>query len=352
MSASLRSDGLASEAVPPGFSANEAIVPRNDPETYYTLELYYEYLPPWSIETVGSLLRERDPSVRINGRSTSTTFLFEFPSHRIHARGGDGNAHNGTGGGMGGGMGGPNETTSLCCLARSAAPPDPERLWEPLRQTWGWTGAGEALARCRGSVLLTDLVPPNGTINPLERVKLLQSVLVSLLDASQVGMPAPLAIHWVPAKQFVSPEEFLAVYRTSNGFVGIPGPINVRVLPEETEEAEESEESKPFKDKKNTENTKNTEGEKDVPSRVRLDTLGLAALGFADFQMDATGLPVSEAVRVLYNTALYVLERGAVIRDGHTIPGLTAQQKWPCRMDVSWMAPRRTVLTIEPKSNE
>ncbi|MDO4557536.1 MAG: DUF4261 domain-containing protein [Planctomycetia bacterium] len=325
-----RSDGLPREAIPEGVSTEEAIVPRNPPEIHYSLELYYERLPPWSIATVGTLLRRHDPSVRIDGRSTPTTFLFEYPDRRISPR--EKNDHGGT--------------TSICCLARSAAPPDPQRLWEPLRQTWGWAGAGEALARCRGSVLITDLVPPNGTIDPVERIRLIQGVLGTILDATDVGMPAPLAIHWVPAGHFVSPEEFLPTYRSSNGFVGIPGSINVRVLPEDLV----NEPSTAMNEKTGTPRTEEPRTgttSSDTP-RVRLDTLGLAALGFADFQVDATGLPVSEVVRVLYNTSLYVLERGAVIRDGHTIPGITPDQKWPCRVDVSWMTPRRTVLTIEP----
>lgn len=295
-------------------------VPKNPPTVHYALELYYEHLPNWEIEKVEAALRRRSPSIVRLPRSTDTTFLFEHPDHPI--------------------TGSYGSTASICCLAINRTPPDPERLWSSLEQSWGWNEAGETLARCRGSILLTDLVPPGGTIMPLERLILLQNALVSLIET----VP-PIAIHWTPAQHFIPPQEFLDAYQQAGGFVGVPGVINVRVLPEAlpglAPEAEK---------------TTDSSASNDQTPHIRLDTMGLAPLGFADFQIDATGLPIAQVVRVLYNTALYVLEHGSVIRDGHTIPGLiptgqTQPTHWSCYLDTAWTAPNRTVLTIHPDAS-
>ncbi len=310
-------------------TSREKEVPKNPPTVHYALELYYEHLPNWEIEKVEATLRRRSPSLVRLPQSTDTTFLFEHPDHQI--------------------TGPHGSTASICCLAINRTPPDPERLWHSLEQSWGWNEAGEALARCRGSILLTDLVPPEGTIMPLERLILLQNILVSLIEA----VP-PAAIHWTPAQHFIPPQEFLDAYQQAGGFVGVPGVINVRVLPEAlpglAPEAEKTT-SSDISDT-DTSNTANVTTNDETP-HIRLDTIGLAPLGFADFQIDATGLPIAEVVRVLYNTALYVLEHGAVIRDGHTIPGLipigqTQPAHWSCHLDTAWATPNRTVLTIHP----
>lgn len=55
-----------------------------------------------------------------------------------------------------------------------------------------------------------------------------------------------------------------------------------------------------------------------------------------------------EGRALLYNTAAYVFRHGDVIEDGHTVEGLTPNDKWVCQHEVALAGPEREVLDIAP----
>ena len=79
-----------------------------------------------------------------------------------------------------------------------------------------------------------------------------------------------------------------------------------------------------------------------------MDTLGLGALGLTDLQLHYRELAPGEVAAELYNIAVYLLENGDVIEDGHTVQGFTPEDRWRCRHEMSLMPPRRPVLDINP----
>ena len=167
---------------------------------------------------------------------------------------------------------------------------------------------------------MTDIVPSR--MDHRERLVLLENVLVSLLET----FPAA-AIHWQPTQQFVLPSEFLGAFREAGGLVWLPGPINVRLFHIESEDSAAPRGSQ---------------------QEILMDTLGLSALGLTDLECHFRGLDSCAVSRVLYNTAIYLAERGPVIEDGHTVPGIHRDEKWKCRQTRSLALPDRIVLRLEP----
>ncbi len=79
-----------------------------------------------------------------------------------------------------------------------------------------------------------------------------------------------------------------------------------------------------------------------------MDTLGLSALGLDDLQCHFFGLPPEAVGHHLYQTALYLFDKGPVIRGGHKIRGLTNDEKWLCEMEDSILDPARVVIDLNP----
>jgi uncharacterized protein DUF4261 len=79
-----------------------------------------------------------------------------------------------------------------------------------------------------------------------------------------------------------------------------------------------------------------------------MDTLGLAALGLNDFQIHYRNLDPSAVAGVMESLGRYALEHGDIVENGHTIQGLTADQKWRCQREISMLEPKRAVIDINP----
>ncbi len=84
------------------------------------------------------------------------------------------------------------------------------------------------------------------------------------------------------------------------------------------------------------------------PGTMVMDSLGLHVFGLPDVQCHFRDLDPGEMFRVLFNTAAYLTERGDVIADGETIPGITGTEKWHCRHEAALVGPEREVLDIDP----
>ncbi|MDR2638886.1 MAG: DUF4261 domain-containing protein [Helicobacteraceae bacterium] len=77
-----------------------------------------------------------------------------------------------------------------------------------------------------------------------------------------------------------------------------------------------------------------------------VDTLGLFAFGLADIQYHFRDLGTNAMVGHAFNTALYQFENGEPIKDGNTVEGVTAGEKWSCQYENALIQPARTVLDI------
>jgi hypothetical protein len=274
----------------------------NTPIGQYALELFYRVPPAWSGDSLLAALRRRCPDIAVSPvAAPPSSFVFVHRDHPAEHGGG--------------------RVAVQSAIVSAAQPLGLARREASLAQSWGWPRAAEAAADCAASVLVTDVLATE--LHYLERLVLLENVLVALLEA----YPAA-AIHWQPTQQLVDPQEFLAAYRSAGGMVFMPGPINVRMFQAEATSASDGE-----------------------PLEVLMDTLGLAALGFADLQCRFRGLDPQAVSRVLYNTALYVLERGGAIDDEHTVPGIEPQSRWLCRRCDSLALPAREVLDLTPQTD-
>lgn len=182
-----------------------------------------------------------------------------------------------------------------------------------LQQTRDWPAAESALAQAKHQCLVTDLMAAG--LPHRARLDLFQRALDAI-----VGTLRPRAIHWQPAGKMVDPVRFLAAMRSSDRTERDLLALNVRMF-----------------------NVAN-EGSGDIV----MDSLGLGALGLADVQMHYRDLEPDAVARLLFNLAAYLLEKGDVIEDGHTIGGLAPDQKWRCRHEDALVPPARVVLDVDP----
>jgi hypothetical protein len=81
-----------------------------------------------------------------------------------------------------------------------------EALTEAIQQSWNFPEARERVAKCRHSVLLTDLM--SSPLDHRDRLRLIQKTLAGLLT-----VVPPLAIHWRPTRQIIDPSRFLLAFK-------------------------------------------------------------------------------------------------------------------------------------------
>ena len=86
-------------------------------------------------------------------------------------------------------------------------------------------------------------------------------------------------------------------------------------------------------------------------SETLMDTLGLAALGLVDVQCYFRDLDPDRVAPWLFGVAGYLFMQGDVIKDGHTIQGLNAGDRWRCTYREPLVGPERVVIDIEPGSH-
>lgn len=217
----------------------------------------------------------------------------------------------------------PVDDSELLAFARSGSP-SPQWLFAPgvvdvdvvgkaVSQTWTWPEAAQRVGEAEASLLFTDLMA--GEIEYGERLGMYQRLLRAFRDYRPC-----LAIHWKESQQIVDPLEFREAF-AQDGPKTLYGALNIRFHPHE-------------KSPGNFE--------------FLMDTLGLAPFGLPDLQCHFRGLNPDDVGHLLFTTAHYLFERGPVIGSGHTIHGLTHEQRWMCRIEDSLMDPPRAVIDVDP----
>lgn len=144
------------------------------------------------------------------------------------------------------------------------------------------------------------------------RLSLFTKVLLAVLEV----IPC-LTIHWQPSQHFVNPDKYRSALLNAGNVLF--GAVNVRLFRVENR----------------------------TPGDIVMDTLGLHAFGLPGLQCHFNGLDEQKVARLLYNTSVYVFEKGDVIADGHTL-GFTPKQRWVCRHAKSLVEPKRVVIDINP----
>ena len=137
---------------------------------------------------------------------------------------------------------------------------------------------------------------------PADRVSLFHGVL-----CHDRGCRAD-ALVFKHSQQVVTPADYIA--ECSQTPILRPGSLNVRFF-----------------------NITNSDGD------MVMDTRGLAEIGLHDLQCHFRNLDPKEVARVLFNTALYIFEKGSVIESGQTVEGVEPASKWRCQLENSLLEP-------------
>jgi hypothetical protein len=146
------------------------------------------------------------------------------------------------------------------------------------------------------------------------RLNLFHNALESVLTVAPCT-----AIHWATSQQLVDPSAYLQARRSSK-VNPLQFAVNVRFYRISNRQ----------------------------PGEMLMDTMGLGVLGLHDLQCHFLNLDPDQVARVLYNSALYIFDRGDIIQDGHTIQGVKPSDKWKCQHEKALAGPEREVLDLNP----
>ena len=172
-----------------------------------------------------------------------------------------------------------------------------------VSQTWDWAGAEAALAPCRSSVLVTEVLAAGRSA--AERVTSLGEVVAVL-----VARTSPRALHWARSQRVSDPATF--------GAGDVDGVINVRMFSDAHDEG-----------------------------ALAMDSLGLHVFDLPDVQCHFRDREPGEIAELLFATAVYLFDTGDVIEDGNTISGTDGEGRYVCRREASLLDPARLVLDVD-----
>jgi hypothetical protein len=251
--------------------------PEQQPAPALVAELWYEQPPELHDGTLLTALREFWPAAEAQGSSLTVP----DPTSRID-----------------------DQDRPLLTVVMAGSPLGTEGKSRPdVSQTWDWPEAEAAVARGRGSLLVTELLMAGST--PQQRVTALTAVVAEL--ARHTG---PVAISWPRSQRVTDPAQFSGD--------DLDGVINVRLF--------------------------TVAGEPDV---MVMDTLGLYVFGLPDVQCHFRDRAPGEIAAMLFATGSYIFESGDVILDGNTISAPDGEGRYVCRREPALLEPARTVLDVD-----
>jgi hypothetical protein len=187
-------------------------------------------------------------------------------------------------------------------------PPQLESYRQEIQQSWGCRGAEALLRESKETRLVTEMMAR--LLPPQARVTLFHGVLRAMIELTN-----PHALVFKHTQQVVAPKDYLAA--CSGEPIHRPGTLNVRFF-----------------------NIANSGGD------MVMDTRGLEEIGLHDLQCHYRGLEPNAVSRVLYNTAVYIFQRGPVIESGQTVAGTEPGSKWRCQFEESLLEPKRELLDL------
>jgi hypothetical protein len=177
-----------------------------------------------------------------------------------------------------------------------------------VSQTWDWEDAEAAVARCRCSLLVTEM-PSEERFGvrrtPQERWNAMSGVVAELIRLTH-----PTVISWPQSQRVGDPELFAAG--------DLDGLINVRYFSIAND-----------------------------PGAMVMDTLGLHLFGLPDVQCHFRDREPGEIATMLFSTAAYLFRSGDVIADGNTISGPKPDERLICFREPALLEPRRQVIDVD-----
>jgi hypothetical protein len=185
-----------------------------------------------------------------------------------------------------------------------------ERYASALQQAWDWDEAGDVLARCQHSILVTDLFA--GGLPAPDRVEIIDAAV----RAAIATMPVR-AIAFVSSDRIADPAKYVQGRKLHDHLQHLF--LNIRFF-------------------------RVSDGS--VGEAV-MDSLGLAIFGLPDVQCHFVGGVPRKMASFLFGCASYLFERGDVIADGETIQG-PGGERWLCQHEHSMLSPKRVVVDIRP----
>lgn len=203
------------------------------------------------------------------------------------------------------------EIAPQTALMTADAAPDPDAYAEVLQQSWNCPGAQDLLRGGLATCLVAEMMARH--LSPPDRATLFHGVLQAVVEVT-----APDALVFKHAQQVIAPADYLAACADKEPILR-PGSLNVRFF-----------------------NISDSDGD------MIMDTRGLEEVGLHDLQCHFRDLVPDDVARLLYNTGVYIFQRGPVIESGHTIEGTEPGSKWRCQFENSLLDPRREVLDLDP----
>jgi len=189
-------------------------------------------------------------------------------------------------------------------------PIDIDAYAEDIQQSWGCPDAASLLEDSAHTLLVTEMMAR--LLDPSDRVRLFHGVLQAVIEET-----IPDALVFKHSQQVVDPQAYLAAINDAP--IKRPGSLNVRFF-----------------------NISNSDGD------MIMDTRGLHEVGLHDLQCHFRELDPNEVSRVLLDSAIYIIENGAVIESGNTIAGVEPDSKWVCQFENSLIPPDRELLDLNP----
>ena len=177
-----------------------------------------------------------------------------------------------------------------------------------VSQTWDWEDAEAAVARCRGSLLVTEMSGEErfgAGRTPQERWNAMSDVVAELIRLTQ-----PTVLNWPQSQRVGDPKLFAAG--------DLDGLINVRYFSIAND-----------------------------PGAMVMDTLGLYLFGLPDVQCHFRDREPGEIATMLFSTAAYLFRSGDVIADGNTISGPNPDERLICFREPALLEPRRQVIDVD-----
>jgi hypothetical protein len=202
------------------------------------------------------------------------------------------------------------EVPAQTAILATDQPPQLEAYRQDIQQSWRCRRAEELLRGCRETRLVTEMMAR--LLPPQERVLLFHGVLRAMIKVT-----GPDALVFKHSQQVIEPADYLAA--CGENPILRPGSLNVRFF-----------------------NISNSDGD------MIMDTRGLAEIGLHDLQCHFRDLDPTSVARVLFNTAVYIFEKGPVIESDQTVAGIEADSKWRCQFENSLLEPKREVLDLNP----
>jgi len=198
---------------------------------------------------------------------------------------------------------GDGSTPLLSVIMPGSALGEDGKALPDVSQTWDWQDAEAAVARCRSSVLITEMFGADRT--PQARWGAMSGVVAELIKITH-----PTVLSWPQSQRVGDPSLFTAG--------DLDGLINVRYFSIAND-----------------------------PGAMVMDTLGLHVFGLPDMQCHFRNKEPGEIATMLFSTAAYLFRSGDVIADGNTISGPQADERLVCFRETALLAPSRQVIDVD-----